>query len=300
VTRAKKGVIVLNSLTIDQISNEGEREKNERYYVWQYLRYAQAVADNDTDEINSVLNQLNPARASQNRGVGHATESPFEDEIKEYIESLGYCVDCQIGEAGFRIDLGVKLRAEDADYMCGVECDGATYHTGWTARTNDIWRQDILESKGWKILRVWSTHWFDNPTDTKAKLKQELEDIAAPLCWDEAVQGDDELLSESIIETVPDETIPIETTKPQRDFTGNKLPQVTIGDTVDYIYIETGKKAKAKIIRGITDVESGLLNFNSPLASALLGAEVGDEVEFTSPRGTQILRVVAINGVEID
>ncbi len=66
-----------------------------------------------------------------------------------------------MGESGFRIDLGVKEQESDKYYICGVECDGAKYHSGWAARHRDVWRQNVLEDKGWKIARVWSTHWFD-------------------------------------------------------------------------------------------------------------------------------------------
>jgi transcription elongation GreA/GreB family factor len=40
------------------------------------------------------------------------------------------------------------------------------------------------------------------------------------------------------------------------------------------------------------DAKAGLINFRSPLAQALIGAEVGDTVEMTSPRATlEILKV---------
>ena len=44
-----------------------------------------------------------------------------------------------------------------------------------SARHNDIWRQDILEKKGWKIVRIWSDEWFDSPVGKEnllAKIRQ--------------------------------------------------------------------------------------------------------------------------------
>ena len=55
-------------------------------------------------------------------------------------------------------------------YLAGVECDGATYHSSLSARDNDIVRQRVLESYGWKIYRVWSTNWFNNPKAEMDKL----------------------------------------------------------------------------------------------------------------------------------
>jgi hypothetical protein len=73
--------------------------------------------------------------------------------------------------------LGVKLVLHDLNFLCGIECDGARYHSGWTARTRDVWRQEILESKGWKILRVWSTTWFEKPELARMQLKESLNQL---------------------------------------------------------------------------------------------------------------------------
>src|SRR5262249_37458448 len=40
-----------------------------------------------------------------------------------------------------------------------VECDGATYHSSATARDRDRLRQEVLESLGWRVCRIWSTDW---------------------------------------------------------------------------------------------------------------------------------------------
>jgi hypothetical protein len=45
-------------------------------------------------------------------------------------------------------------------YLCGIECDGAMYHSSETARDRDRLRQQVLEARGWTIYRLWSTDWF--------------------------------------------------------------------------------------------------------------------------------------------
>jgi hypothetical protein len=143
ITRSKRGMIVLTSLTVSHISNAAEKGSQERYYVWQYLNYARAVAAHDHQGVERVLNQLNDQR-HEDRVAASATESPFEEDVKRFVESLGLHVDCQVGESGFRIDLGVRVSKESRNYLCGLECDGARYHSGWRARTSDVWRQEIL------------------------------------------------------------------------------------------------------------------------------------------------------------
>ena len=45
-----------------------------------------------------------------------------------------------------------------------------------SARHNDIWRQDILEKKGWNIVRIWSDEWF-NASDGKEKLLDKIRQL---------------------------------------------------------------------------------------------------------------------------
>ena len=62
-----------------------------------------------------------------------------------------------------RDSLGIKHQKFKYGYLCGIECDGAAYHSSVSARDNDITRQRVLEGMGWNIYRIWSTNWFDNP-----------------------------------------------------------------------------------------------------------------------------------------
>ena len=54
------------------------------------------------------------------------------------------------------------------EFLLGIECDGASYHSSPTARDRDRLRQQVLERLGWKIHRIWSTDWFRNkPTQVQ-------------------------------------------------------------------------------------------------------------------------------------
>ncbi len=167
VTRAKLGMIIYSSLNIDAISNESQRDVTESYWFWQYMRYARAVSNNDKKMTEIILNSLN-GKTSQTTNI--EPDSFFEEDVANFLREQNYHVDYQIGESGFKIDLGVKRNTEDAVYLCGIECDGRQYHSSWSARLNDIWRQNILESKGWQIVRIWSNDWFDNREETQKKL----------------------------------------------------------------------------------------------------------------------------------
>jgi very-short-patch-repair endonuclease len=107
-------------------------------------------------------------------------DSPFEETVAVFMESLKYKVDKQVGSAGFKIDLAVRHPDQPGRYMLAVECDGATYHRGLWARERDRLRQEILEMMGWRFHRIWSTDWFYRGSEARRILRAALEDAKVP------------------------------------------------------------------------------------------------------------------------
>jgi very-short-patch-repair endonuclease len=97
-------------------------------------------------------------------------DSPFEAAVAEALTNKGWQVVTQIGVSRFRLDLGIVHPDRPGDYLVGVECDGAAYHSAATARDRDKVRQAILEGLGWKLLRVWSTDWWVDKASATEKL----------------------------------------------------------------------------------------------------------------------------------
>lgn len=104
------------------------------------------------------------------------TESPFEDEVRRFLVDHGHQVHAQIGCAGFRVDLAIVDQERPGEYIVGVECDGAMYHSSRVARDRDRLRQQILEGLGWRIVRVWSTDWFQEPGPSRERLLAMIEE----------------------------------------------------------------------------------------------------------------------------
>lgn len=109
--------------------------------------------------------------------TGRDFDSEFEESIAAFLIANGYQVKPQVGMVGFFIDIGVVDPNDDGRFMCGIECDGATYHSSRSARDRDRLRQDILESRGWNIYRIWSTDWFHRRQDQEQKLLDYLTDL---------------------------------------------------------------------------------------------------------------------------
>jgi len=111
---------------------------------------------------------------SIDEGLGES-ESPFEEAVYEFLVEKGYEVKRQVGCAGYRIDLAIVDSERPGNYLLGIECDGARYHSSPVARDRDRLRQQILEKLGWTICRVWSTDWYRNRTETEKKILRAIE-----------------------------------------------------------------------------------------------------------------------------
>lgn len=150
VTRAKMSCRLITSLRPDDVK---VMENSSRGVIAfkSYLTYAHAGAQYDD-------------------ASGGASDSDFEIFVADALRDAGYEVVYQVGVENFRIDLGVRHQSCPIGFIAGIECDGATYHTGLSVRDRDHIRQTILENLGWSIYRVWSTDWFADPARETAKL----------------------------------------------------------------------------------------------------------------------------------
>ncbi|WBA10111.1 DUF4011 domain-containing protein [Salinivibrio kushneri] len=102
-------------------------------------------------------------------------DSDFEQAVAIHLRANGWKVQTQVGVSKFRVDLGIIHPDKPGEYLAGIECDGATYHSSPSARDRDRVRQIILENLGWRILRLWSTNYFQDPEYVMKKLHENLE-----------------------------------------------------------------------------------------------------------------------------
>lgn len=161
VTRAKNRVILITSLNASDISVDANSPRGKTIFR-DYIEYAMT----GKLETGAILSA--------------EADSDFEIAVGMMIEEAGYKVTPQVGVKGFRIDLGVTHPDYPHGFIAGVECDGAAFHSSASARDRDSIRQDILESLGWKIYRIWSTDWFTDPSKEKDKFFRWLSSVWSP------------------------------------------------------------------------------------------------------------------------
>lgn len=157
ITRAKECNIVISSLHYNNIKFDEENDTNSFGIAFfrNYLYYAEFGKNFDANQTPDEYRDF---------------DSLFEQEVFEELKLRGYSVKKQVGCSGYKIDLAIVDPNSPNDYILGIECDGATYHSSKVARDRDRNRQMVLESKGWKIFRIWSTDWFKNKNQQIEKL----------------------------------------------------------------------------------------------------------------------------------
>lgn len=116
--------------------------------------------------------------------TGMEPQSPFEEAVLDRLRNAGYDVEPQVGSCGFYIDLAVRHPEQPQRFVLGIECDGAMYHSARSARDRDKLRQQVLESRGWRIHRIWSTDWFHNADKEFERLVQAIASATARVTED--------------------------------------------------------------------------------------------------------------------
>jgi very-short-patch-repair endonuclease len=159
VTRAREKLVVVSSIRAGDLDLKASQAPGV-LHLHQYLDYAQRGVD--------ALELTHP------QGQAEA-DSPLEAEVMKEVRALSYQVVPQVGCSGFRIDLGVLDPAAPGNFLLGIECDGATYHSAATARDRDRLRQEVLEGLGWRIHRIWAPDWFSRRTSEVERLQKVLD-----------------------------------------------------------------------------------------------------------------------------
>lgn len=157
-TRAKKRIVVFSSLDPEKIQVSSSSAWGVRA-LKQYLTFARTgILDNSFGTSDQATND-------------------FEMSVGGVLKEKGLEVVPQVGVAGFFIDLGVIHPTKPGVYLLGIECDGASYHSSRSARDRDRLRQEILESHGWKIYRIWSTDWYRSRDKETERLLKHIETL---------------------------------------------------------------------------------------------------------------------------
>ena len=283
------------------------------------MRPEDIVMDGTTPEGTKALrNYLEFARTGSLATVeetGREADSDFEISVMDVLKQRGYEVTPQLGVAGYRIDIAVKHPDSQGSYLAAIECDGATYHSALSVRDRDRIRQEILESLGWRgrIWRIWSTDWFRTPRQETEKLISYLEDLRQS--WKPEHASGEAWIEEGHVPgqaaTKPNkaaEQIELATqAETDREAVSSVLIdteddlEIEVGDVIRYVDLANPNDVlTVQITHGKDDFVNGIVNESRPLAQALLGAVIGDEVALhLAGSASKTFQVLEIKRTEI-
>ena len=158
-TRAKKRMHVFSSMAASDIVPKEAGEQGVKQGV---------------KVLKAFLDYCASGHLHSPESTGREPDSDFEIAVMEMLKTEGYDCEAQVGVNRYFIDVGVKNPGRPGEFLMGIECDGATYHSAKSTRDRDCLRQEILEGLGWKIRRIWSTDWYKDPETQLQPILNEL------------------------------------------------------------------------------------------------------------------------------
>ena len=76
--------------------------------------------------------------------------------------------------------MAIADSAASGNYSMGILLDGEVYHNTQTTRDREIVQPTVLNMLGWKIMRVWSVDWINNPERVIARIENALQQKSKP------------------------------------------------------------------------------------------------------------------------
>ena len=155
ITRAKQKIYVITSIEPEELSNVENSKNPGPKILKKYLQYVRAISNGDKKEARLILNSFGQINKGKSELIG------FEKYMKSDLEKLGYTVFSSIGEAGYKIALGIYDRKQGR-FVLGIETDVSAYRSSVSTLERDVYRPKFLESRGWNLMRVWGRDWWQN------------------------------------------------------------------------------------------------------------------------------------------
>ncbi len=159
ITRAKQKVIIVTSIEPEELKVDGSKNEGPKL-LRDYLIYARAVSEGDIVSARAVLSSLD--HSEHQEAVINESFTDIKLQLKERLEKLGYEVVLNLGNHDNRISLAIYDRQTDK-YLIGIQLDKDVFSTNSPALEREVYKPRFLESRGWKIMRVWCRDFWLSP-----------------------------------------------------------------------------------------------------------------------------------------
>lgn len=176
IFRAKNVIIAGDDRYGDSLLNVAKTKYESIYLNIEYVSPIEIVTSIEPEDLSTEsynyrgIKLFNSLNKFNNTSVDRANYRDFKAEVYEELVRKGYEVHTQVGVLEYMIDLAIYDK-ETSRYILGIEFDGSIYNTSKSARERDVHRHIYLESRGWKIIRIWSQNWWKDPQGEIEKIE---------------------------------------------------------------------------------------------------------------------------------
>ncbi len=170
ITRAKQKIYVVTSIEPEELKVDTSKHIGPKL-LRSYLTYTRAVSNGNTEEVRTILNSFGETAPTKPR---LSNLLPIEDQIASRLEKLGYKTDLNLGNSSSKISIAIYDKKKDK-YLLGIETDEEVTKSSKSTLERDVFRNEFLKSKGWKMFRVWSRDWWHNPNQVINAIVKEIE-----------------------------------------------------------------------------------------------------------------------------
>lgn len=293
--------------TIEQRFNVAMSRARDRLYLVRSVKASDLSGrDLKLAIIEHFSHPMGETTVAQPVEVLDLCDSNFEKEVGGRLLRMGYRVKPQVPVAGFRIDFVVEGAR---DKRLAIELDGDKYH-GPDRWAEDLRRQRALERMGWVFWRCWGSHWLADPEGCMQSLlstlrQQGIDPVSgdfSPTEWTRHMTVGENKGAEAMASAVavgegaPGEA-PLESASTPASQNATEAREGTIeakgsqgteadetivapGDTVVVRFADTNQLRRFRISSDQHSPDEGMVGVAQPLAQALLGSSVDEEVEF--------------------
>ena len=163
VSRARREMIVYSSLKASHIDLKRTKARGVEG-LKHFLEYA---------EQQILIQAANAHKESSDRIIS--------EQIANALRTRGHNVNTNVGRSNFKVDVAIADSAASGNYSMGILLDGEVYHNTQTTRDREIVQPTVLNMLGWKIMRVWSVDWINNPERVIARIENALQQKSKPI-----------------------------------------------------------------------------------------------------------------------
>jgi hypothetical protein len=181
ITRAREHVHIVTSIPRSAYASlpaipEG-RSPSGIWLLFAYLQYAEQLSE----DYETAYRILESSQATAGAGAGvhvrsSRTPSQFARSLAARLAAAhGIGSDVHWGNDGFCVDVALLHPARAEDVTVGILCDTTRFAGSDDAIEWEVFRTAMLERQGWKLHRVWTPHFFRDPSGCCAAILKDVE-----------------------------------------------------------------------------------------------------------------------------